>query len=296
MEDLPDLFDCRLCGKPIAPQEWGGGECDACGSVSVTTVPTEEELKEFYLRFNETYDGGHAGGGNLIRYANRYLALLQRHLRAGKFIDIGSSTSPFPNIAANAGFSVTVMDYVRPRDLDSRVTFVDGTLNDRSSLSTCGGTYDAVTAWAVIEHVSNPRLSCALLSDICKPGGVILLSTPEIGTFLTRNSIGRSGWFNPPMHLHLLSPLVLQTIFAQNDCDLLEWGRLELNSWRYVARYGIGLAETVIGTLVKCLSAVQWKKFRASRTHKFKGITYFAFRKRPATPDKTLQPTADRRG
>ena len=284
MKGGPDFFGCRLCGKVVTPKGWGGGECAACGSVSVTSVPTEEELNKFYQRFNETYEGGHSGGGNLIRYANRYLALLQRHVRAGKLIDIGSSTNPFPNIAANAGFSVTVMDYVKTRDLDSGVTFVEGNLYNSNFLFNHGGTYDAVTAWAVLEHVSNPRLACTLLSGICKPGGVILLSTPEIGTFLTRNSIGRSGWFHPPIHLHLVSPLAIQAIFAQNDCDLLEWGRLELNSWRYIARYGVGLIETIIGILIKRLSALQWKESRASRIQKFKGITYFVFLKRPTTP------------
>lgn len=254
MKDSFDLFNCRLCGARVTPEKWGGGECAACGSVSATTVPTDEELSEFYKRFNETYTGGHSGGSNLTRYANCYLCLLKRHACTGKLIDIGSSRSPFPVIAANAGFSVTVMDYIRPRGLDSRVTFIQGNLNDPHLLLDHGETYDAVTAWAVLEHVSNPRLACSLMSSICKPGGIIILSTPEIGTFLTRDSIGRSGWFHPPMHLHLVSPLAIQIVFTQNDCDLIEWGRLELNSWRYVARYGIGVVETIIGILLKRMS------------------------------------------
>lgn len=208
---------------------------------------------------------------------------MQRHVRAGNLIDIGSSTSPFPNIAAKAGFSVSVMDYVCPKNLDSQVKFYKGILDSDSLLSEHTGRYDAVTAWAVIEHAPDPKLACKLLAGTCKPGGVILLSTPEIGTFLTRNSIGQTGWFFPPMHLHIISPLAMRAIFAQNNCDLLEWGRLELNSWRYVARYGIGLLEAIIGIIARQLSAVKWMELRNSRIQKYTGITYFVFTKRPTT-------------
>jgi SAM-dependent methyltransferase len=270
MKNEQQMFDCRLCGHVAIRKEWGGGECPTCGSVSVASVPTEEQLDRFYQSYNDMYEGGGGSGGrNQIRYATRYLRFVTRYAGPGELIDVGSSTNPFPNVAATAGFSVTVMDYARPRELDPQVRFVAGNINDDSSLATLGRTYDVVTAWAVLEHTPDPRRAFKALAGLCRPGGFMFLSTPEIGTALTRNSIGWSGWFYPPEHLNLISPTAIKAICVENGCELLEWGRVELNFLRYAARYGVGLIESIAGLCV----------LRGKRIQKFQGITYFVLRK-----------------
>ncbi len=77
------------------------------------------------------------------------------------------------------------------------------------------------------------------------PSGVflmLLVSTPEIGTALTRYSLGRSPWFYPPEHLCLISPAAVRQLFEPLGCVLQTVSRLELNPLRYAARYGIGMA------------------------------------------------------
>lgn len=286
MEKDQKTFDCRLCGHSVIRKEWGGGECSACESVSVASEPTEEELGRFYQSYNDTYEGGgRSGGRNLIRYASWYLHLVSRYAGPRDLIDVGSSTNPFPNVAAAAGFSVTVMDYARPRGLDPQVRFVAGNINDDISLAALGRTYDVVTAWAVLEHTPDPRLACRILASLCRPGGFMFLSTPEFGTVFTRNSIGRSGWFYPPEHLNLISPAAIKAICAENGCELLEWGRVELNLFRYAARYGVGLIESVVGFCVKTIFSDWWEKLREKRIQKFQGITYYVIRKLGAGSD-----------
>lgn len=102
MKDISGNYRCQLCGNETTPEVWGGCECTACGSVSVTSLPTQEELQNFYQGFNEDYNGGHKGGGNLIRYAKCYFSPSKKTCGPCTLIDIGSSKSPFPNVAANA--------------------------------------------------------------------------------------------------------------------------------------------------------------------------------------------------
>lgn len=251
-----------------------------CGSVLCSSLPTESELSAYYQKFNETYDGGHRGGENLIRYANRYFQILGRYVKKGRVVDVGSSRSPFPNIVARNGFSVQVIDYVEPQDLHPDVIFNQGCLNDVSVLEKHCGCYDAVSAWAVIEHVPNPQLACEILAKMCKPGGYIFLSTPEIGSMLTSNSIGRSSWFCPPEHLHLISALAIRRIFEKYDCELVVCGRLELNCLRWLVRYGIGAAEAIIGFPLKIVNAGLWRKLREERLQKYMGIAYYVICKR----------------
>lgn len=273
----PETNTCRICGDVITARGWDGGECPGCGSVSVITLPTEEQLHTYYqTEFNKHYTGGgESGGSNLMRYAKRYLQIVQRHVQAGRLIDVGSSKSPFPNLAAEAGFDVTVMDYTRPDGLDSRIQFSEGNLNTEQILCDHKEAYDVVTSWAVLEHVRQPDMAARILAGMCRPGGMIFLSTPEIGTFITQNALGRSGWFKPPMHLHLISPAGIKLLFEPLQCRLLYWGRLELNWLRFTARYGLGLAEAIAGRPIKLCGRLTWQKYRDTRKQRFRGIAYY---------------------
>ena len=280
---------CRSCGHPIEARPWGGGECSACGSVSVAVVPSADELSQFYAAFNQTYHGGgRSGGVNLQRYAQRYLDVLRRYSRSGRLIDVGCSRSPFPNMAARDGFEVTAMDYVLPEGLDQRVTFLTGSLEDEAILANHTASFDVVTAWAVLEHVPDPGRAARILAGLCRPGGVICLSTAEIGTLLTRYSIGRSGWFKPPMHLHLVAPSAMGPLFQDHGCTLIRWGRLELSPLRYLARYGIGVVEAFLGAPVKALVPSTWQRLRDSKVHRFRGISYFVLKKAGVDGDGEL--------
>ena len=87
---------CRMCGNPVTPRQWGGGECERCGSVSATSLPEKEELSDFYLKFNESYTGGGSSRGrNLLRYAKRYLQYIEKYVKemGGGLVMIGGDSS-----------------------------------------------------------------------------------------------------------------------------------------------------------------------------------------------------------
>jgi SAM-dependent methyltransferase len=273
-------FACRLCGFPVQSQAWGGGECLDCGSVSMPVLPTAAEIASFYATYNQNYTGGGASAGrNLQRYASRYLQIVKKHRQAGRLIDIGSSNNPFPNHAAQAGFDVTMMDFVRPPHLDTGVRYIEGNMNDERALEAGRGVFDVVTSWAVMEHVPDPKRSAQILATLCKPGGLLVVSTPEIGTPLTGLAIGRSPWFYPPEHLNLISPRAFEKLFTPLGCKLLHWGRLELSWPRYAARYGVGLAGAVLGAATKVVVPGWWLAQRHARKQAFQGVTYFVFEK-----------------
>lgn len=278
MNDFP--FPCRLCGAAIQPQPWGGAECPHCGSVSVRDLPAPPVLEDYYARFVERYSGGGGSGGrNMLRYARRYLQLVARHAGqpGGRLLDVGSSNNPIPGEAAAAGWRTTTIDFVPPRRPAADVQFIAGHLGDAVLFESLSRSFDAVTCWAVLEHVPDPQRAVENLCRVCKRGGLVLVSTPEIGTLLTDHSTGHSAWFFPPEHLHLISPRAMQRLFAPAGFTLRDWGRLELNWARYAARYGIGLAEAAAGAILESVAPMAWRRLRAERTHRFKGITWFAF-------------------
>jgi cyclopropane fatty-acyl-phospholipid synthase-like methyltransferase len=269
---------CRLCHGPIGRHDSRGGiECLKCGSLVVEEVPSMETLSEFYADFNSRYTGGGSSGGkNQIRYAKRYLQLIRKHSHRGKLLDMGCANNPLPNVANSQGFEVTAMDYSRPDDLDPGVRFTHGHLNSPELLQSAEK-FDVVTSWAVIEHVADPDLAFAIFARLLEKGGQLHLTTPEYGTYLTRSSAGKTRWFYPPEHLHLISPKAMQIVANRHGLELVEWRHFEISPLRWLARYGIGMAETLIGWPMKKFLHRTWEKRKQTDTTRYIGIAYYRF-------------------
>jgi 2-polyprenyl-3-methyl-5-hydroxy-6-metoxy-1,4-benzoquinol methylase len=99
---------------------------------------------------------------------------------AGDLLDFGAGTGRLTaRLARSDRFrSVTGADlYPRPADLPPGVRWIEGDLNDR--LPAPPASFDSIVAAEVIEHLENPRAVCRELFRLLRPGGQVLLSTPN---------------------------------------------------------------------------------------------------------------------
>lgn len=83
-------------------------------------------------------------------------------------LEIGAGCGWFSERLRDRGHQVTTLDIVPPAD-------IVGDINDWRSLDIAPASFDAVVALEVIEHVD----CLQALRDICRPGGVIALSSPH---------------------------------------------------------------------------------------------------------------------
>jgi hypothetical protein len=269
---------CIVCETPLFYYNDDGEFCKNCGSVFATNMPTDEELAEYYRNFNIVYHGGGRTNGaenRQFRYAEKYLDIVNKFSNGKLLIDIGSSNNPFPNIAQSNGYNVTIVDYVKPQNLNTKITFINSNIEGLNSMSK---DFDIVTAFAIIEHTKDPQLSLHILTNLCKINGIIVIYIPEIGLFADNYSLGTSKWLFPPEHLSLLSKNALIKIMEQNDNKLLYYKRFEINVFRYLIRYGIGITEGTIGYLAKLFFGERvWLKIRQKRKSIYTGLSIFVF-------------------
>ena len=124
----------------------------------------------------------------------------------GRLLDVGCGNGGFLLLALQAGWQVEGLDFdagavqaARARGLDVH----HGGIEVLSERSAC---YDVITLCHVIEHVHDPIATLHALYALLKPGGVLWLDTPNLGSLGALRFGPHWRDLDPPRHLILFTP------------------------------------------------------------------------------------------
>jgi 2-polyprenyl-3-methyl-5-hydroxy-6-metoxy-1,4-benzoquinol methylase len=214
---------CRLCFSPeldLHGHIRGStlDRCASCGFVQVRDQPTADELRQLYG------DGYFARGKYDQQLAQqreieRRLTLLRRAgvPQGGRVLDAGCATGEF--LAAAHGsyemwgldVSAAASEQARARNpgLAARIStgFIEDQHFDR--------VFDAIVMWDVVEHLWDPRSVLTRLVEHLRPGGTLILSTPDIGAPIARLMGSRWAFMTPPEHLGFFNRETLRFLLEQ---------------------------------------------------------------------------------
>jgi SAM-dependent methyltransferase len=116
-----------------------------------------------------------------------------------RVIDVGSGQGAFVARLRDNGYAVTAVDK-DPDDFRAKdVEFVQADFDSPAQVADFQrlhqGRYDAAVGMEVIEHVENPWEYCRFLMSLVRPGGVVLLTTPNAESAQSRLQLLLTGEF-----------------------------------------------------------------------------------------------------
>lgn len=159
------------------------------------------------------------------------------HPAARRLLDVGCGPGFFVKAAAEAGLDACGLEvsefaarYGREQ-LHQRI--VTGPI-DAEHLARIDGGFDLITLWDVIEHLPAPDEALNLLAGRLEPGGVLTLSTGDIGSLAARVTGDRWHLYNLPEHLWFFSVPSLRRLLHRAGLGVIDVQR-EI-CW-YTARY-----------------------------------------------------------
>lgn len=218
----PNPF-CHLCNRMVSGGEtyvqkdgWSYLQCPGCGLVLLHPVPDEATLRSYY---NDDYEVDFDRYIKNIRRGSESVLddLKKQFPRYGRLLEVGCSYGGFLAEAKRDGWEVTGVElnetaarYARDK-LNLRV--FTGSLQDQ--LQQLGEPYEAVALFHVIEHVPDPVQFLELCRKLSKPGGLLVLKTPNVASLIARVTRASWQWVSPPAHLCLYSPKTLALLLER---------------------------------------------------------------------------------
>jgi SAM-dependent methyltransferase len=220
---------CPVCERTCWKREfrrlgWDYVRCSACGLRRLDPVPSEEELAAHYER--------RAAAGNYeLRKASERDAGLAQVLRfaertgahGGRLFDVGCFDGGLLDAAATRGWEGWGLELQgeASKEAERRHPGRIFQTTVEAFEPPAGLTVDLVTAVGLIEHLRDPRTLFSLTTSMLRPGGILVIQTPNQDS-LPAKLLGRY-WppIAPPEHTFYFGSSTLAEMCRRERYDVV---------------------------------------------------------------------------
>ncbi len=147
---------------------------------------------------------------------------VQRFVPRGRLLELGCAEGTFLEQAARAGFHAYGIEPDPTTSAQARerpnVNVFPGTLGEAPYPPAF---FDVVVLFHVLEHLDSPRRTLGEIHRLLRPGGVVIIETPNIASFWFR-LLGRRWRQFIPDHYYFFSPVTLTRLLQESGFRVLE--------------------------------------------------------------------------
>ncbi len=218
------LKNCPVCGSEksdlfitakdyfLTGEKFSIVRCNECGFRYTNPRPEAEELTKYYdsseyISHSDSHKGIFASVYQLVRKytLGRKLALINRYQPKGEILDIGCATGQFLNFMKKNGWNTTGIE----PDIKTRERAVSEyglQVFPEDQLDVFGkSSFDVITMWHVLEHVSKLNERIAQLKVLLKPKGTVFIAVPNCDAYEAKKYGAFWAGYDLPRHLYHFS-------------------------------------------------------------------------------------------
>lgn len=143
--------------------------------------------------------------------------------RPGSVLDVGCGSGSFLKCCEEAGWKVTGVDPSQEAKKMAHEKYKI-TISESFDALHCAETFDCITFWGVLEHLSQPIKTLKKAVEILSPGGVIAFEVPSADCFLmqylNKFPFGATRYLEAGRHNLFFSRLAIDNICSQFNLSM----------------------------------------------------------------------------
>ncbi len=214
---------CQLCGSsPLRRMEVPGANvlhfCSHCDLYQYGALVPDEAYESAY---HAGYDRHRA---RKVRTARarlaRLAALIDERRGAIRMLEIGCSVGATLQAAEERGWQAHGVDVSRSAVAACTSRGLQATVVGACELPFDDGRFDVVCAWHVIEHVEEIRQTLREWTRVLRPGGLLVIETPDAECPKARRLGARYRKFWAPEHTYTFSRRSLEAFFREAGLEI----------------------------------------------------------------------------
>jgi 2-polyprenyl-3-methyl-5-hydroxy-6-metoxy-1,4-benzoquinol methylase len=221
----PSTDSCPICGHPssqtvLVKNGYTLARCAHCHTVRVCPIPSNEFLREHYqdpAYFDGKDEQGYRNYADvqkaLLPHFQRRLRSIEKQIPKGHLLDFGCAAGYFLQVARAANWEITGIELAHEMAQRAAQLVQAPVVSSLDAISEKN--FDAITLWEVIEHLPQPVTTLRQLHDSLRPGGMLMLSTPNTGHWQAIREPDLWLSYRPPSHLFYFTARTLEETLSR---------------------------------------------------------------------------------
>lgn len=206
------------------PRELRWRLCQACSHLFTDSYYSASGLERLFARTNDSQRPGADAGQTRTRWAPTVQRIAE-HRSAGVWLDVGFGDGGLVFTAAEWGYRAIGLD-LRKENVEILINLgFEAHAVSLTDVNDAEG-FDVISMCDVLEHTVYPGAEIAHAGKLLKPGGILLVATPNMDTLLWRALDARQAnpYWGELEHHHIFTRARLYDLLDQHGFDVVSYG------------------------------------------------------------------------
>jgi SAM-dependent methyltransferase len=218
-DTLPQNVEAFRCTHSGYGRHHAIVQCTNCGLVYTNPRPNAQDIVDSYVAVEDPLYLQEREG-RVLTFERHLRPVMQLAPPPGRLLDVGSYIGVFVEIATRHGYDAWGLEpshWAVREACRQGLQMIEGTFE---TVALPEASYDVVTMWDVIEHLTDPLDEIRRAHRVLKPGGLLVIHTMDIDSLFARVMGRRWPWLME-MHIYYFSRRTLNEMLQKAGFEVI---------------------------------------------------------------------------